>query len=226
MIDDMEEKALYINYSFDVNLVRIMGNTFIPTKMKIKADMDTSDTASEEDISRAFVKISYWFDHVVSKSIAFSADNEHALDMMIDDTGVNRSGNLLMLTPSEPSDDQFAILFQSKLNALANGAMYFSVVEVVSDTTEGLSFVFTGDPSEFLPDINDWVAADYYFDKCWWDRDDASTIDVLPPPDTDLSQRPSWAYTFEFLEKEESSQKTAVIRPSFKPTVIDGGKQT
>lgn len=218
------DKNLYVNYALEVKFIRVIDNVLLPTRLEVRAEVDVDPDASDDLINRAFTKIRFWFENIVAKCLVFSADNEAAIDMFINDQGTNRSGNMIMLTPSEPTDEHLAAIFQAKLNALAADTMLFGLIEIVSDNTVGLSFTFVGDGEACLPTVPEWLGERYYFDKPWWSRDDASTLDVPPAPDADLSKTPPWAYSLDFLH-ENTAQETVVIRPEFRPTVIDGGKK-
>lgn len=218
------DKDLYVNYALEVKFIRVIDNMLLPSWLEVRAEVDVDPEASDDLIHRAFTKIRYWFENIVSKCLVFSSDNEAAMNMFINDHGINRSGNMIMLTPGEPTDEHLAAIFQSKLNALAADTMLFGLIEIVSDNTVGLSFTFVGDGEACLPTVAEWIGDRYYFDKPWWSRDDASTLDSSPAADADLSKPPPWAYSLDFLH-ENATQETVIIRPEFRPTVIDGGKK-
>ena len=52
----------------------------------------------------------------------------------------------------------------------------------------------------------------------------ALLLALLMEDDADLSKPPPWAYSLDFLH-ENAAQETVIIRPEFRPTVIDGGKK-
>lgn len=221
--DGEEEESLFINFHCETRLTRVVDNVIIPTKLSLRADVEPDENADEADLSHALAKIRYFFDQIVIRSIAFSADNAQALDMFVGKNGMNRTGNLLMTVPGEPNDEVLATVFQAKMNALANGAILFSFLEVKSDNLAGLSFMFVGDARNVLPPMEDWIGERSYFDKPWWSRNDASTLDTIPVEGADLSVKPSWAYSLDNLAgpKQESG---IVVRPAFQPTVLSGGK--
>lgn len=222
--DDEDGESLFINYHIETRLTRVVGNTLIPSKLQIRADVDTLDAAEDADLSLALTKIKFFFEQIVSKSIVYSADNEYAMEMFIDPTGRNRTSNQIMTTPGEPNDEVLATIFQAKMNALANGALVFPMVEIKADNLLGLSFTFVGEARKVLPTNEEWIGERSFFDRPWWDRNDASTLDVVPPPDADLTKRPAWAYSLDVLGSQKA-ETGVVVRPSaFKPTVISGGK--
>jgi hypothetical protein len=55
-------------------------------------------------------------------------------------------------------------------------------------------------------------------------RPDATTRDVRPRNKDKIDQRPHWFVQFEFHEPA-APKKAEVIRPTFRPTVIDGTKK-
>ncbi len=230
--DDEDDLPLVlIDFEFEVKLVRMVENILIPSKLSVRASvLPGEDNSSDQEMDAAFTKIKFWFDNLVGRSVAFARENAAAIAMLVGDDGANRSGNMLMITPDDPSDEHLAVLFQAKMAALAAGALEFGPVTVKSDNVIGLTFTFTGDSSEVLPSMADWIGERTFFDTPWWFRNDASTLDVTPVPDADLTKPPSWAYSLDFLSglnkpNATDSAQGSVLRPNFKPTVIDGGKK-
>lgn len=228
MIDmEDDEDALYITFNTQVKFVRLIENTVIPSRLAIKADVLPHESATEQDLQSVMLKVKFWLDNIVSKAIAFSHDNSAAIEMFIDDAGKNRTSNIIMITPGEPSDEVFAALFQSKLTALANGAIEIGLVEVKSDNPMGLAFTFVGEGTNVLPTMKEWIGERSYFEHPWWMRNDASTLDLIPAPDADLTVAPPWAFSLDTLMQGQPQVRTEsgiVVRPSFNPTVINGGK--
>jgi hypothetical protein len=228
-MDDDEDfgPEVFTHFVFSIKVVRVLEDLIIPSTLKFKMEFIPMDTADDTEIDLSFTKMRYWLDNVINKSVIFAHDNSTAITMFIDQQGADtRIGNILVLTPHEPTDQHIAALFQAKMQALAGGSMAFGPVEVSSDNQLGLVFTFVGDSSAVLPGIADWVGERSFFDKPWWDRDDGSTLDVMPPDDADLSVPPSWAFNFDFLDKpkKESKAEGQIVRPDFRPKVIDGGK--
>ncbi|RYF06925.1 MAG: hypothetical protein EOO77_26325 [Oxalobacteraceae bacterium] len=224
IIDEEDDDALYISMSFDAKMVRLIGTSFLPVKMKIRADVNPEADMSEEDVSIALMKIRFYFDNIVSKGVAFSFDNEEAMAILINEAGRNRTGNVLMITPGEPTDEVLATLFQAKMGALSGGRIEFSLVEVKSDNQHGLAFIFVGNGARMLPTMEQWIGKRSFFTLPWWSRDDASTLDVIPPENADLSVKPPWAFSLDGIGAMTKASEVEVVRPSFRPTVIPGGK--
>jgi len=218
-----------IEFEFEISIVRILENMFLPSRINIRGQVFPQDEATEEEIELAFVKIDYWFDRVVSRSIAFCQSNNAALGMVLSNTGLNKTGNMLLVTPGDPVDQHLAVLFQAKMKSLSAGSLNIGPVRVESDSVTGLAFTFIGDYKDSLPSMDEWVGTRNYFENPWWERDDASTLDVRPGPDADLNDIPSWAYKLDFLMKSTNNEPlppaTATNLRPFKPKIIDGGKK-
>lgn len=230
MTDVPELPNLLIDFEFEAKLVRIVENVIIPSRLKITADVMDSGDGDDEDVEVAFTKIKFWFENIVSRCVAFSRDNRAAHEIVLTDDGSNRTGNILMLTPDDPGDEHLAPLFQSKMTALSAGALVFANVAIKSDNVSGLTFTFVADPESVLPNIDDWIGPHRFFDKPWWQRDDASTLDIPPSPDADLTKSPPWAYSLDFIAQvikpnTAATEQNAIIRPTFRPTIIAGGKK-
>ena len=220
--DDDDEEALFISFRTQFSLVRIAENIVMPSRLQIRADVNPDDDVTEAQLSNVMSKVKFWFDNIVARSIAFSNDNENALAMVINSEGRNRTANVLMITPGDPTDDVLAALFQAKLNALGGNSVEFGMVEVKSDNPVGLSFTFVGDATKILPPMDRWMGERNYFDKPWWNRDDSSTLDIIPPEGADLTKKPSWAFSLDTFGAEK---EVVISKPAFKPTIIDGGKK-
>jgi hypothetical protein len=226
MTDDDEENGVNVLIDFEqqITMVRIIEDMFLPSQLTIKAEVFPAEKSGDNDYEIAFAKVRFWLENIVTRCIAFSKTNDVAIGMLISTDGRNNTGNLLMLTPDEPSDENLAVILQAKMTALAGGKLMFGAVEIKSNNLTGLRFTFIGNNEELLPSMDEWVGEHTYFEKPWWNRDDASTLDVLPPSDANLDEKPAWAYDLDFIAKA-FKQKAAdvVLRPDFKPTIIEGG---
>ena len=225
---DDDDVNIIIDFSHKVSLVRFLGDTMVPARLKMRAEVFASETAQEIDFDITFAKIKFWFETVVSRSVAFSRTNSTAMNMLVNELGKPRVVNHLMVTPFEPTDEHLAVLFQSKMGALSKHTIEFGGVRVEAEDA-GLVFTYIGDWREDLPTMDNWFAIKpYYFDSPWWQRDDASTLDVIAA-DAELDKPPNWAYRLDFIEnairpKPSEKPETVVIRGAFRPKIIPGGK--
>lgn len=222
---DEQSGEVYVHYNFEVRLVRIFQQTLLPLTLRVRMDMQAHPDATTADLNTAVLKIRYWLDHIVTNCVAFSAMNPKAIEIVRNDSGEHRIENRIMLTPDEPSDDLFALLFQAKLTALAGGVMTFSVAEVESDNSNGLSFTYIGDSEYDLPSMDEWFGEPNWFSEPWWMRNDASMIDIIPAEGADLTKPPAWAFSLDFLGKTPDQPLMVTLPTEFKPKVLDGGKK-
>jgi hypothetical protein len=212
-------------YHFNLKFSRMIEEVLIPSSLKVKIEFMHMDTAGEDDIEKAFMKIRYWLDNVLENSIVFSHDNVTAIRMFLDAEGSPRLSNMLVLAPEDPDDAVMAALIQAKLQALATGALAFGPVYIEADNSLGVSFEFFGDSSNVLPSSEEWLDERRYFEEPWWNRDDGSTLDTIPDENADLSIKPGYAFKFDFLEpKKPVPSNGSIIRHEFRPQVHDGGK--
>jgi len=224
-IENVDFPEFFTHFEFSLKITRVINNLILPSTLKFKMEFIAMDEAEEEHIDNAFTKMKYWIDNIANKSVVFCHENDVAIQMFIDtEKNVPRVGNVLMITPDEPDDQHLAAIFQAKLQALSGEVLAFGPVEVRSDNQLGVSFTFVGDSSSVLPEMTEWVGERTYFDMPWWDRDDASTVDTIPADDADLSVKPQWAFSLDFLIQKDKKQAGVIIRPQFNPTIIDGGK--
>lgn len=228
MTDEYPEFIVKLNLEFKA--IRVMDNRLIPTTWKLQAEVLYSEEAQDSvdfdiEVKTTIAKINYWLDTLVSDSLIFGRDNDWAIDSFFDEEGHCTLGNVVTITPDDPTDDHLSEIFHSKFNAFGNEHIQFGVIELTSDDKTGLSFMFTGDGELNLPLMADWVGTHAYFDRPWWSRDDGSTYDVIPPDDADLSVRPASSIDLSFIRssfRKQMGAEAIVVRPSFKPQVIDG----
>lgn len=224
------EPTLFITKNKSFNAVRVSDNKLVPTKISFKADIIIDDEDSDEYEARMAIGLAacdYWIDHVANNSVMFDIDNVWAITTFLDDDGLPTVFNTAMMLPGEPNDALLASIIQAKLNALANGAFNVGAIEVQS-TDSNLSFMFAGDGKLSLPTIEEWIGEHSYFSEPWWNRKDASAMDVVPAPDADLNNPPPFAYSLEFITemmRPPNLPSALVVRPEFRPIVIQGGRK-
>jgi len=231
MDDDIDDYAgeIIVRYSLDIKTIRVIDNVVSAGNWKLKADIiqDPEITPEENDIKISLLKVRYFFEEIISNGIIWCNSNEWASNAFLDDNGICTVGNIPILTPHDPTDDHLAVIFQSKMNAFAPAGMQFNCVELVPNDYD-VSFLFVGDAEEVLPTIDEWVGPRSFFDKPWWARNDGSTIDITPNEDADLTVKPDYAFSLDFLGehlKPKEIKDGKIIKPTFNPTIIKGGKE-
>lgn len=215
-----------IDFSCNVSLIRYLDATLVPVRFTLHAELLPTDDVEDIDLDIGFAKIKFWFDSIVSRCVVCSHTNLLAIDMLFDDEGNPRLTNHLMITPEEPNDDHLAVLLQSKMTALAKQKILFGCIRIETDSPTGLVFTYGGDWQDDLPTMADWFdKKPYYFDTPWWERDDVSTLDILPAEEQDFSRRPAWAMSLDFIEDAiRPPPQESVVKGSFRPKVINGGR--
>jgi hypothetical protein len=223
--DDGYNTDMFISLNIETKFMRIIGNTFVPSNLNINCAIERNPESDDDTIEFVLNKWRYWVEQVVNKSIVFCKENSKALDILIDDEGLNKTGNIFVLTPADPSDELIAALLQSKFNALGNGHMIVSTIEITSDNIHGLSFTLMGDHAPYLPTTaEEYLGGKGYWEGPWWTRDDASTIDVLKPDNVEEGKYPGWAYSLDFLDRQAKKVGAIIGKNGFNPTIIKGGK--
>jgi len=168
-----------IDFTHRLILIRCMGSAMIPVRLRMRAEVFPAETAEEIDFDVTFAKIKFWLETIVARSIVFCRSNLAAVEMLLAVEGKPIVTNHLMITPYEPTDEHLAALFQSKMQALSGNTMNFGCVRIETEES-GLVFTYVGDWEVDLPSMQDWFdIKPYYFDVPWWQRDDASTLDVM-----------------------------------------------
>ena len=219
-MDDIEDTTLYIHYTFTFSLCRLVENMLVPSTFKVKAEVDILDDSLVELAMR---KINYWLDNIASGSIAVAANNAIGFQMLLDENSTPRLQNPMMICPDEPTDNNLCVLLQSKLQALGAGAFAVGMIELTSDNAEGLVFTYVGDSEDLLPGMSEWIAGPTWFDRPWWERDDASTFDTVAQEGADLSIKPVWAYDLAaVVARDMMPQEAIMLKADFQPRIIDG----
>ena len=207
-----------INYSTGFTGIRVIGKTVFATKWTISSEVIVTEDVSGEEINISFNKLDYFF-NTVSTSIFFCIDNKWA------EKAFRQTNNNLVVCPTEPSDENLVLMFQCKMNALSEGGVHLGSVKLLSDTSGGLEFIFHGDGREWLPPADEWLGDVRYFPVSWWMRNDLTTRDERVRCKGKMDLLPPWYAGFDVYDEVPKKKKAEVLRPIFKPVVIDGIKE-
>lgn len=231
MSDEYFIPTILVNFNKNFKIIKIIEDKMIPVVLSFKADLSyvSEDDALQNDIeaSISLAKMKLWVDNYLDGIIAFSVHNEWALSFLFDETGETITSTNFMMFPSElVTDDMLAQLLSKKLNSLGGNVISVNSVEVTSPDSF-LSYIYTGEADFDLPEMEDWVGEFSYYDTPWWFRDDASAFDIFPSEEVDKSLNPLSNFDLSFVRNDfikSNGLSSSVIRPAFKPTVINGGK--
>lgn len=211
--------AFVVKYTQHFKAIRVIDTELFPVWLTVSGELLGNTSIDSPEFKLGISKLDFWFRQLVDNSIMFSCENNWAIDFMLE-----QSGNLPLITPFEPTDDVLATLFNCKCNALANDAFSVGFFEV-EDEHSSISFTYADDQLPDLPTIESWFGGTKtFYDKPWWHRNDSSTFDILPAEDDDLSEKPDCFFSLDFL-KDSYQGPAEIIKPSFKPTVINGKKK-
>jgi len=232
-MDDFEETLpnhLFVSLRFEFKATRVIGTQLSPTTIKFKTDLSTLGHDSEEysiKMETALTKLGHWVDNVLDGSIIICVDNDWALDSFMD-AEVPVTSNAVVLCPEEPTDACLAELIFCKFKAISGDAFDFHGIDIEASDARGMGFTFVGGrPGEEFPSPEEWLGERNFFTKQWWNRNDASTLDVIPDEGSDLNNPPKWAYSLGFIAEKlanPSAPSNVVVRAEFRPRVIEGGK--
>lgn len=233
ILDDLPNH-LFISLRHEFKATRVFDQLLSPTKIKIRTDISTIDDGTENYALRmetAMAKVNYFVQNVLDGCILVFSNNEWAISSFMGEGNEPATANTVVLCPEEPTDALLAELLMCKFKALAAGCFAFNGLEIESEDGRGMSFTFIGGkPGETLPTMDKWTGERTYFSKPWWERDDASTLDITPDEEDDLNDPPKWAYSLSFIadqtaeELGEPRASAVIVRPEFRPKVIEGGK--
>ncbi len=226
MSDDVSEQDIFVRLSFSFEAITVIQNEFISVAWDFVIDVLPENDLSLEssEIAGAFTKIRYWIDEIVNGSLIFSANNKWANTTFLKNSKLTVGNNLILL-PGPITDQVIARVMHSKLVALSGGNLLVGPLELSRADGYGISIYFTGENND-LPNIASWIGKRSFFPVPWWQRDDSSTIDIVPAPKDDLTVSPGYAISLDFLinkRRHKRRKKAEIIRPIFRPKVIVGG---
>jgi hypothetical protein len=228
MVGNSEDIDLFLRFTANFSGIRVIDSKMIPTKWTIKSDLILQENLDDFDFNYVLIKVKFALESIMNGSIFFSMENDWAIDAFL----MTDVENNVVITPGDPTDDLITMLLHSKMNALGEGMISFGGVDLQSDTSSGLGFIFLGNGSSLLPTMTDWIGDASYFKEPWWNRDDASTMDIVPEDGADLTEVPEFAFKLDFLKdamrptQPDAPITTAkVLRPEFKPVIIKNEKK-
>src|ERR1044072_6176525 len=99
MTDTDDNVNVIIDFSHKVSLIRFLGNSMAPVRLKLRAEVFPKEDVDEIDFDITFAKVKFWFETVVSRSVVYCHTNKTANDMLLSRGGKPRVINHLMMTP-------------------------------------------------------------------------------------------------------------------------------
>lgn len=210
--------------TFKSVILRSFDNTLDSRLATFKVEMYQEGDIPKKEFSMLMEKTRLWFSSVITNSLMFSVNNTYAFKCIFED-GIQVSDNYPMVCPGEPTDEMIAMLVQAKLNAFAADIpIAFGSVEIETyrPPEEMVNTIYAGFSDEDLPTMSDWIGEVAYHSVPWWNRNDGTTIDILPSEDDDLTEPPQQGFDMACIENQYKEKAALVVSPSaFKPQVIE-----
>lgn len=206
-----------LSYECEFDSVIVLEDWLSPNKYKVKIYFDVeTDNGDHQNI--AFERIKIMLEDVFHNSMIISLDNP------LLQTLAKKTKQRIITLPNEPLDVIVAAILYNKLNAISEGKLSIHKVKISSTQADYIWVHFDDVFAENLKDIN----CEYYKItevEPWWMRRDPSTSDWFEIGKKEIKfhcQKASWDKTLQWsTESNENSKK-----PSWNPTIIDGGKET
>lgn len=222
MIDNLETTLRH-----RVRLFRLLDNMLLGSDCEIESQITISKSVDPAEVQLHLAAIKLWLSDFVDGTIAYNPNTEDNTDWTeLVDNGV-------ILTPGNPLDHVMVALIHSKLRAIGGDIVNISKTQFFCDTSHGFSNTMCGDANDWLPTMTEWVGARSFHDKPWWHRSDASTVDLTPTADDDITVLPDFGGKIVDMMRDDYEPSTStpstspttlphaeIIKPKFKPRVV------
>jgi hypothetical protein len=204
-------------------IIRFLDNMLLSSDCELTCDLHIDPAINPEKVHLHLNAMKMWLDKFVDGCVIYNPKND------IDMSWVHSLENITLMTPGEPRDHVLLTVLHAKLTSIASPAVAILRTEFQSDTGFGFAAALSGPCDEWLPSVDEWLGQHRYMDQAWWNRDDASTLDVFAGPDADITNPPDFGDRIvnmfrEDDEDEDSSNEprsAEIIKPSFKLKVVD-----
>ena len=185
----------------EFNLFRLIDNNLTFNKCQLIFDIKFNSNSTKIARENSFKSIHIWIKNVINNSLAYNVFNSNNID-------ISELKNPLIFCPAEPHDYLMLYLIHSKINAIGQGNVIITRTSFCAD--DMLSFSYSGNAANELPDISTWMGAYTYFDNPWWTRSDGSTIDMPADEYDDLNNKP------DILIELCHTSTAEIIKPNFR----------
>lgn len=207
--------------STNFQILRLLENRLCSSECHLEIELDLNHETPPDIAKNKLKAIRFWLSEFVHGCIAYDVHTE------IDTTLLEEVANNIMLCPDEPQDYLLLMLLHSKLCAIGGEEVGIRSTSLITDTGEGFSNTVEGSIGDWLPDIDQWIGEKRFWNLPWWSREDSSTVDLIPEDGDDLDIKPHIGENLLELvsddpKVEEKSQPAEIIKPTFKPRIIDG----
>lgn len=178
-------KKFNIESSFQktLKIIRLMDSALVSEKIIIKIHFESIESTNGESVTQRLNAIGNWLENYLNNSVFYNIHTEDNTELF--DTLTNN----LVMCPDEPFDYLVSLLIYSKLLAFCGDDIRIKNISFESNE-HGFGQIISGDPTEILPTMSEWMGPRHFHDKPWWQRTDSSTVDMMPEPHEDLKKVP------------------------------------
>jgi hypothetical protein len=209
-------KTRSFNWSTDFRSLIIVGNELYHNEYNIKCHI-TPVTADLSEQNIYFDRLKSLFELVFANTI-ISWRDETLFEILKDN-----SDNRFVELPKPPYDQVMAAVCFTKANAVLEGKILVTQLELRSYQGDGISYTVEKDGPEIeLLDVDNWFSSKYNSFDPWWLRGDTATYDKELEKGI-YTGHFSWNRQKVEEEIDKSEQKSAKIF-EFNPKIIDGDK--
>jgi len=202
------------SWSTKFRSIIIVGHELFHNEYNIKCHI-TPVTADLEKQNKYFERLKSLFELIFANTI-ISWKDEVLFEILKD-----HSDNRFVQLPKPPYDQVMAAVCFTKANAVLEGKILVSQLELSSYQGDGISYIVEKDGPEIeLLDVDNWFSTKYNQFDPWWLRGDTATYDEELEKGI-YTGHFSWNKEVEEIDKTE--QKNAKIF-KFNPRIIDGDK--
>ena len=200
-------------------IVRLLDDNLVASNCNLDFTIDVAKDGPMNIHKKSLMAMKFWIDHFLNGALAYN------IHTSLDTTLFEQLSNNIIMCPEDPHDYLMLVLIHAKLNAIGGGYAIVTKTKFWSDTAEGFSNTFDGNPNDWLPTLANWMGDTYYFDKPWWHRGDGGTVD-MPVNGNDVNEKPDILIdlidivSFDDNSVQSNSQEAEIIKPQFKPIII------
>jgi len=203
------------SWSTKFRSIIIVGHELFHNEYNIKCHI-TPVTADLEEQNKYFERLKSLFELIFANTI-ISWRDEVLFEMLKDN-----SDNRFVELPKPPYDQVMAAVCFTKANAVLEGKILVSQLELSSYQGDGISYIVEKDGPEIeLLDVDNWFSTKYNKFDPWWLRGDTATYDEELEKGIYTGH---FSWNKEIVEEiDKTEQKNAKIF-EFNPRIIDGDK--
>lgn len=216
MIDNLETILRH-----RLRLIRLLDGKLLSSDCELECRVEMAAGIDIHEVQLRLSAMKLWLEDFVDGSIAYNPDTE------MDTEWLDQLSNNIMMIPGEPMDHMLTAVLHAKLGAIGEDIVSVKRTHFFTDTSHGFSNAISGPTDEWLPAMSDWIGPRHFHKIPWWHRADASSIDLQPGPEDDLTVIPSLGDKLVDMMRDDTQTvndsdpvSAEIIKPKFKPRLI------